>query len=86
MKQGDILGLHNGKIENSGSSVRDVTIETLKNIMTEDDELITIYYGEDVDEEDAALLAKEIEALYDYCDVEYHRGGQPLYYYIISVE
>ena len=86
MKQGDILGLHNGKIENSGTSVHDVTLETLKNIMTEDDELITIYFGEEVTEEEAALLAKELESMYDYCDVEYHRGGQPLYYYIISVE
>ena len=86
MKQGDILGLHNGKIENSGTSVHDVTLETLKNIMTEDDELITIYFGEEVSEEEAALLAKELESMYDYCDVEYHRGGQPLYYYIISVE
>ena len=86
MKQGDILGLHNGKIENSGTSVRDVTLKTLKNIMTDEDELITIYYGEEVSEEDAAALASELESEYDYCDVEYHRGGQPLYYYIISVE
>ena len=86
MKQGDILGLHNGKIENSGSSVQQVTLETLKNIMSEDDELITIYFGEDVKEEEAAALAKELEKLYDWCDVEYHCGGQPLYYYIISVE
>ena len=86
MKQGDIIGLHNGKIEHSGASVRDVALETMKSIVTEEDELITIYYGADVTEEDAAALAKEIEEVYDWCDVEYHQGGQPLYYYMISVE
>ena len=86
MKQGDIIGLHNGKIEHSGSNVRDVALETLKNIMTDEDELITIYYGADVTEEDAAALAEELEKIYDWCDVEYHQGGQPLYYYMISVE
>ena len=55
-------------------------------VVTEEDELITIYYGADVTENDASELASIIENEYGNCDVEYHNGGQPLYYYIISVE
>ena len=86
IKQGDIIGLHNGKIEFSGTSIREVVMEMMKSIITEDDELITVYYGADVKEEDAREIADEIEAAYDACDVECHNGGQPLYYYLISVE
>ncbi len=86
MNQGDIIGLHNGKIVHSGTSVRDVTVETMSDVIGDEDELITVYYGADVSEEDAAALTKELEEKYGDCDVEYHRGGQPLYYYMISVE
>jgi len=58
----------------------------MKQIVTEEDELITVYYGSDVKEEDARSIAEEIESQYEDCDVEYHNGGQPLYYYLISVE
>ena len=86
IKQGDIIGLHNGQIEFSGHSVRDVVLDMMKEIITEEDELITVYYGADVSEEDAKSIAEEIESQYEDCDVEYHNGGQPLYYYLISVE
>ena len=86
IKQGDIIGLHNGKIEFSGHSVHDVVLEMMKQIITDEDELITVYYGADVSEEDAKTIAEEIESQYEDCDVEYHNGGQPLYYYLISVE
>ena len=86
IKQGDIIGLHNGKIEFSGTSIREVVMQMMKNIITEEDELITVYYGADVKEEDAKEIAGEIESEYDACDVECHNGGQPLYYYLISVE
>ena len=86
IKQGDIIGLHNGQIEFSGQSVHDVVLDMMKSIVTEDDELITVYYGADVSEEDAKAIAEEIEEQYGDCDVEYHNGGQPLYYYLISVE
>ena len=86
IKQGDIIGLHNGKIEFSGTSVHDVVLEMMKQIITDEDELITVYYGADVTEEDAKQIADEIESQYEDCDVEYHNGGQPLYYYLISVE
>ena len=58
----------------------------MKEIITDEDELITVYYGADVKEEDARQIAEEIEKQYEDCDVEYHNGGQPLYYYLISVE
>ncbi len=86
IKQGDIIGLHNGKIEFSGTSIRDVVMEMMKSIITDEDELITVYYGADVKEDDAQEIADAIEQEYDACDVECHNGGQPLYYYLISVE
>ena len=86
IKQGDIIGLHNGQIEYSGNSIHDVVMDMMRNIVTEEDELITVYYGADVTEADAETVAADIEKDYDFCDVECHNGGQPLYYYLISVE
>ncbi len=86
IKQGDIIGLHNGQIEYSGNSIHDVVMEMMKNIITNEDELITVYYGADVTEADAEAISSDIEKAYDSCDVECHNGGQPLYYYLISVE
>ena len=86
IKEGDIIGLYNGKICTVGNNVHDVTRDLMKDIITEDDELITVYYGKDVAEEDAQALTDELADLYDDCDVEMQMGGQPLYYYLISVE
>ena len=86
IRQGDIIGLHNGQIAFSGHTVQEVVLEMMDQIMTDEDELITVYYGADVSEEDAKAVSEEIESRFDYCDVECHLGGQPLYYYLISVE
>ena len=86
IKEGDIIGLHNGAIEYSGSSVHDVVMEMMKAVVTEDDELITVYFGQETTEDDAQQITEEIAAAYPDCDVECHMGGQPLYYYLISVE
>lgn len=86
IKAGDIIGLHNGAIAYSGSNIPDVVRELMKSVVTEDDELITVYYGADVQEADAQAIADEIQEHYENCDVECHMGGQPLYYYLISVE
>ena len=86
IKQGDIIGLHNGQIEFTGNDIQTVVMDMMESIMTDEDELITVYFGSDVKEEDAEKLTAEIEEKYDYCDVECHSGGQPLYYYLISVE
>ncbi|MBQ9264715.1 MAG: DAK2 domain-containing protein [Clostridia bacterium] len=86
ISEGDIIGLHNGKVEFQAHNVHDVAIDLVNAIVTEDDGLITIYYGADTKEEDAKALGAEIEELYPDCDVEVHEGGQPLYYYLIAVE
>ena len=84
--QGDIIGLHNGKIEYSGTDIATVVREMMQAVVTDEDELITVYYGADVQETDAEVLAAQIAEDYPNCDTECHRGGQPLYYYLISVE
>ena len=84
--QGDIIGLHNGKVTYRAANIHDVAIELMKEIVTEDDGLITLYFGQDTKEEDAQALAAELEDSYPDCDVEVQRGGQPLYYYLIAVE
>jgi Predicted kinase related to dihydroxyacetone kinase len=66
--------------------LRDVTKELLSDMVNADSELISIYYGKDVSEDDANALAEELADRFEECDVEMHYGGQPLYYYIVSVE
>ncbi|MCE5344184.1 MAG: DAK2 domain-containing protein [Eubacteriales bacterium] len=86
IKQGDIIGLYNGKVTVTGHDVHDVAFELMQKIVTEDDELITVYYGKDIIHDVAQTLTNEIADQFDNCDVEIHMGGQPLYYYLISVE
>jgi uncharacterized protein len=86
IKEGDIIGLNNGKVDLKGSDPQLVAKELMRKIVTGDDELITVYYGNDVTEEDAQTLTDELAKQFHDCDVEMHRGGQPLYYYLISVE
>ena len=82
----DIIGMHNGQIEYSGNSVHDVVMEMMKAIVDDEAELITVYYGADTSKEDAEALTAEIAECYPDCDVDCLLGGQPLYYYLISVE
>ena len=84
--KGDIIGMHNGKIEYCGNSVHDVVMDMMKAVVTDDAELITVYYGADTTKEDAEQVAAEIAEQYPNCDVDCLLGGQPLYYYLISVE
>lgn len=86
IKEGDIIGLYNGKIHTVGSSVHDVTRDLMKEIVTDEDELITVYYGKDTSEQDAQTLTDELTQMYPDCDVDMQMGGQPLYYYLVSVE
>ena len=86
ISEGDIIGLHNGKVEFKADNVHDVAIALMKAIVTEDDGLITIYYGADTTQEEAEALGAEIGELYEDCDIEVHAGGQPLYYYLLAVE
>lgn len=82
----DIMGIGDHGILAVGSQVSPVAEETVAAMMDEDAELISIYYGEDVDEDEAEALASRIEEVYPDCDVELNFGGQPIYYYVISVE
>ena len=86
INEGDIIGLYNGAIHTVGNNIHEVTRDLMKAIVTEDDELITVYYGKDTSEEDAQALTDELAELYGDCDVEMQMGGQPLYYYLVSVE
>ena len=86
IKKGDIIGLHNGAVTIKGDNITKVAADLMKDIITEDDELITVYYGVDVKREDAQIVADALAEAYSFCDVEVQDGGQPLYYYLISVE
>ena len=85
--QGDYMGIGDKGILSVGKEMKDVTLEMIAEMVDEDsDELISIYYGEDISEEDATALSEEIEEKYPDLDVELQYGGQPIYYYIVSVE
>ena len=84
--EGDIMGIGDAGILSVGQSVENTTKELLAQLVDEDSELISLYYGQDVAVEDAERFAKEIEELYPSTDVDFHHGGQPIYYYVLSVE
>ncbi len=84
--QGNILGIIEGKIEVVSPDLETGTRELLDLIIDEDSEIVSIYYGQDVNEEDAEGISSYITHKYPDCEVEIHMGGQPLYYYIFSVE
>lgn len=86
IKQGDYMGIGDKGILGVGSDIADVTFEMLMKMMNDDLELISLYYGEEVDEKDAESLKERITAEYPQCDVELQFGGQPIYYYIVSAE
>ncbi len=86
IKKGDIIGIFAGEIVVKGKEVSEVTKALLEKMVDEDSELISIYRGEEVDEDTADALAEALEDEFEDCDVEVNDGGQPLYYYIVSVE
>ena len=84
--EGDYMGIGDSGILAVGPSIEDVTISMIDEMMDEDLELISIYYGADTTEDTAEELRAKVEAKYPSCDVELQYGGQPIYYYIVSVE
>ena len=86
IKEGNILGIGEDKISVVGKEVEQTAKDLIASLIEEDSELISVYYGEDVDKEEAEKLIEYLEDTYEDCDVELHYGGQPLYYYILSVE
>lgn len=84
--QGDIMALGDSGILAVGKAIESTALDAVKAMVDEDSELITIYYGSDVEEEDASRLREKAEEEFTDCEVELHAGGQPIYYYLISVE
>lgn len=84
--EGDIMGIGDQGILSVGQSVEETTKEMLKAMVDEDTELISMYYGQDVLAEDAEKFAEAVAELYPDADVDLHSGGQPIYYYVVSVE
>ena len=86
IKKDNYIGIEKGKIHSSGKDLNDVTEELIEALCDEDSSLITIFYGNDLQEEKAKVIKNRIEAKFSDCDVELVWGGQPIYYYIVSVE
>jgi len=86
IKKGNIIGLDKGSIVTSGKNVEQVTMALIDKMLTEDKEVVTLYYGADVKEEDAEKFAEKVEETHPDVEVILHYGGQPLYYYVLSVE
>lgn len=86
IKKGDYMGIGDDGILAVGSDINAVAKETIGRMMDEDSVLISIYYGSDVSEEDAEAFRAEVEKSYSSCDIELQHGGQPIYYYVMSVE
>ena len=84
--EGDIMGIGDQGILSVGQSVEDTVKDMLAQLVDDDSELISLYYGQDVHEEDAEKFAQTVEELYPDIDVDVHMGGQPIYYYVLSVE
>lgn len=84
--EGDIMGIGDKGILAVGTEVEATAKEMLAELVDEDSELISLYYGEEVSEEEAEKFAAEVEELYPDVDVDFHFGGQPIYYYVMAVE
>lgn len=86
IKAGDFLGIIEGEIVKSDKDIDQVVFTVIQQMVDDESEIITIFYGEEIQEEDARLLAEKTANSYPDLEIELHYGGQPLYYYIISVE
>lgn len=86
IKQNDIMGIGDKTILSVGKDIESTTIDMLSQLIDDDSELISVYYGEDVTEEQVNSLTAKLEEAYPDLDLEVHSGGQPIYYYIVSVE
>ena len=86
IKEGNMLGLIEGKINKVGEDYFKVAEEVLESMIDEDSELITIFYGKDVDESKIEEFTEKLEEKYEECDVQFYKGDQPLYYFIMAVE
>ncbi len=86
IKQGDYMGLGDHGILSVGENKDAVALQMVKEMMDDEAELISIYYGEDISEAEAEAFSREVGDLYPDCDIELQYGGQPIYYYVVSAE
>ena len=86
IKQGDIMGISESQIMNVGAQVMSTTVELVENMLDDVSELVSLYYGADTTEDEANLIADAVRRKHPDVDVEVHYGGQPVYYYYLSVE
>lgn len=86
IKEGNILGMINGKLTKIGDNIDEVTKEIIDSMIDENSELVTVFFGNNLKEEDTLSIKDYICSKYGNCDLSINYGGQPLYYYIISVE
>lgn len=86
IRQGNIMGIGDHGILAVGEGVEGITMETIDAMVDEDTEIISVYYGSEVSSEDAQRLGEKLEERYPDFDVEVNDGGQPIYYYVVSVE
>ena len=86
IKEGNIMGIGDDGILSVGDDIADTTVEMIKEMQDDESEIVSIYYGADVTEEDANALAEKISEQLPDVEVEVYAGGQPIYYYIASVE
>lgn len=84
--EGDIMGIGDKGILSVGTEIEETAKDMLSQLVDEESELISLYYGEEVKEEEAEKFTQEITELYPDVDVDVHCGGQPIYYYILAVE
>lgn len=86
IQEGDIMALGDDGILAVGKDIESTVLHSLKSMVEEESELVTIYYGKDVNQDEANVLKEKAEEIFSACEVELHAGGQPIYYYLISVE
>ena len=86
IKEGNMLGLVEGKIKEVGSDNAEVAMKVLDKMIDEDSELITVYYGSDVSDDEAENFQNKLEEKYADFDIQVYKGNQPLYYFLLSVE
>lgn len=86
IREGNIIGIAEKEMIAAGDEVDEVAKKLVEKLVDEDSAIITLFYGEDVTEEQAEELRGELEEKFEDIDVELYYGGQPLYYYLISVE
>jgi DAK2 domain fusion protein yloV len=86
LNEGDIIGMDAHTIVSKGDSVSEVAKQLVEKLVDDDSSCISLYFGNNVTEEEANAIAAELSEEYPDCDVDCHFGGQPLYYYLVSVE